>query len=83
MAKQFIVARGQIEQGKKVLARRGDRYTPKNSAERDRLLAAGVIVEPRPTKAASPDDGDTAVGGAGTGDDTGTAGAGGGEGAGA
>lgn len=74
MAKQYVVARGQIEDGKKVLARRGERYTPKNTAERDRLLSRGVIVEPRPAKAAT-DDG---ASDADTGSDTGMAGAGGG-----
>ncbi|TFH84774.1 hypothetical protein EQG41_20415 [Billgrantia azerbaijanica] len=64
MAKQYIVARGQIEKGKQVLARRGEPYTPKNAAERDRLLAAGVIVEPR-TKAKAAEPAPTAGGGAG------------------
>lgn len=41
----FVVARGQIEKGKDVIARKGGAYKPKNAAERDRLLAAGVIVE--------------------------------------
>lgn len=73
MAKQYVVARGQIEDGKKVLARRGERYTPKTNAERDRLLSRGVIAEPRPSKVAA-DDGNSA---AGTGGDTGPDGAGG------
>ncbi|RXE48707.1 hypothetical protein [Chromohalobacter israelensis] len=41
----FVVARGQIEKGKDVVARKGDGYKPKNAAERDRLVAAGVLVE--------------------------------------
>jgi cytochrome c-type biogenesis protein CcmE len=45
MAKQFVVIRGQIEKGKEVLAKRGQPYKPKNKAEEDRLLKAGVIAE--------------------------------------
>lgn len=45
MAKQYIVARGQIEKGKEVLAKRGQTYKPKNAAEEKRLVALGVIAE--------------------------------------
>lgn len=45
MAKQYVVARGQIEKGKEVLAKQGDPYKPKNAAEEKRLLDAGVITE--------------------------------------
>ena len=45
MAKQFVVMRGQIEKGKEVLAKRGQPYKPKNKAEEDRLVKAGVIGE--------------------------------------
>lgn len=45
MAKQFIVARGEIQQGPKVIAHEGEEYKPKNAAERDRLVSRGVLVE--------------------------------------
>lgn len=45
MAKQFIVARGQIERGLAVIASAGEAYKPKNAAEEKRLLDAGVIAE--------------------------------------
>lgn len=44
-AKQYVVARGQIEKGKKVLAKQGEPYKPQNAAEEKRLLDAGVIAE--------------------------------------
>ncbi|CAO1663506.1 hypothetical protein NYA30BAC_01980 [Halomonas sp. NYA30] len=56
MAKQFIVTRGQIEKGKSVLAKEGQIYKPKNKAEEDRLLEAGVIGEaPSASPAAEPE----------------------------
>lgn len=45
MAKQYIVQRGQIEQGNEVLARKGEIYKPKNQADADRLIEAGIIAE--------------------------------------
>lgn len=44
-AKQYVVARGQIEKGKEVLAKQGEPYKPQNAAEEKRLLDAGVIAE--------------------------------------
>lgn len=44
-AKQYVVARGQIEKGKEVLAKLGEPYKPKDAAEEKRLLDAGVIAE--------------------------------------
>lgn len=43
MAK-YIVARGQIEKGRDVIARQGETYRPKDAAETKRLLACGAIV---------------------------------------
>ncbi|XKE45748.1 hypothetical protein LG302_00985 [Halomonas organivorans] len=45
MAKQYVVLRGVIHRDNKVVAREGDPYSPKNAAERERLLARGVIAE--------------------------------------
>ena len=42
-AKQYLVARGQIEKGKEVLAKQGEPYKPQNAAEEKRLVDAGVI----------------------------------------
>lgn len=44
-AKQYVVARGQIEKGKEVLAKLGQPYKPKDDAEEKRLVDAGVIAE--------------------------------------
>lgn len=44
-AKQYVVARGQIEKGKEVLAKQGDPYKPQNAVEEKRLVDAGVIAE--------------------------------------
>ncbi|WP_278369513.1 hypothetical protein [Vreelandella titanicae] len=44
-AKQYVVARGQIEKGKEVLAKLGELYKPKDAAEEKRLVDAGVIAE--------------------------------------
>lgn len=44
-AKQYLVARGQIEKGKEVLAKQGEPYKPQNAAEEKRLVDAGVITE--------------------------------------
>lgn len=44
-AKQYVVARGQIEKGKEVLAKQGEPYKPKDGAEEKRLVDAGVIAE--------------------------------------
>lgn len=44
--KSYTVARGQIEKGKDVIAKAGDKYAPKNKAEADRLIAAGVLIDP-------------------------------------
>lgn len=44
-AKQYVVARGQIEKGKEVLAKLGQPYKPKDAAEEKRLVDAGVIAE--------------------------------------
>ena len=43
MSQQFVVVRGQIEEGKKVLAKQGSPFTPRNKEEQERLLASGVI----------------------------------------
>ncbi|WP_339118563.1 hypothetical protein [Halomonas sp. BMC6] len=43
MSQQFLVVRGQIEEGKKVLAKQGSPFTPRNKEEQERLLASGVI----------------------------------------
>ncbi|WBF17822.1 hypothetical protein [Halomonas elongata] len=45
MAKQYVVARGEIQNGNKVIAREGEEYKPSNAAERDRLVSRGVLVE--------------------------------------
>jgi len=56
MAKQYVVIRGQIEKGNEVLAKLGQPYKPKNRAEEDRLVKAGVIGEaPGSLKAAESD----------------------------
>lgn len=56
MAKQYVVIRGQIEKGKEVLAKRGQPYKPKNEAEKERLVKAGVIAEaPGSQKAPEPE----------------------------
>jgi hypothetical protein len=55
MAK-YIVSRGQIEKGREVIAKQGDAYTPRNAAERDRLLAAGIITETRKGRASASDE---------------------------
>ena len=44
-AKQYVVVRGQIEKGKEVLAKLGQPYKPKDAAEEQRLVDAGVIAE--------------------------------------
>ncbi|WP_447043963.1 hypothetical protein [Vreelandella sp. H-I2] len=44
-AKQYVVARGQIEKGKEVLAKQGEPYKPKDATEEKRLVDAGVIAE--------------------------------------
>lgn len=61
MAKQFVVARGQIEKGKEVLAKQGDPYKPRNAADEKRLLDAGVIAEvgAKQKAAKAPDPGKT------------------------
>lgn len=43
MAEQYIVIRGQIENGNEVLAKRGQIYDPKNDQEKNRLKKLGVI----------------------------------------
>jgi len=43
MSQQFVVVRGQIEEGKKVLAKQGSTFEPRNKEEKERLLASGVI----------------------------------------
>lgn len=43
MSQQFVVVRGQIEEGKTVLAKQGSPFTPRNKEEQERLLASGVI----------------------------------------
>ena len=86
MAKQYVVARGQIEKDKEVLAKQGEPYKPRNAAEEKRLVEAGVLTEVKGrAKAAKPDDPQPPAGGAGEGGegagDTGQgAGAGAGEG---
>lgn len=56
MAKQYVVIRGQIEKGNEVLAKLGQPYKPKNRAEEDRLVEAGVIAEaPGSQKAPEPE----------------------------
>jgi cytochrome c-type biogenesis protein CcmE len=66
MAKQFVVIRGQIEKGKEVLAKRGQPYKPKNKAEEDRLVKAGVIGEaPGSQKASEPEGNQEPTQGAG------------------
>lgn len=86
MAKQFIVARGQIEKGREVLAKQGDPYKPKNAAEEKRLLDAGVITEvggkqkaepKKPVEPKKPADPVPPAGGAGGGEGEGDKGAGG------
>lgn len=86
MAKQFVVARGQIEKGREVLAKQGDPYKPKNAAEEKRLLEAGVITEVGGKQKAEPKKPDPvppasgAGGGEGEGDGRGAAGDEGGQG---
>ncbi|UTD54927.1 hypothetical protein [Halomonas sp. MS1] len=64
MSQQFVVVCGQIEEGKKVLAKQGSPFTPRNKEEQERLLASGVIA---PVIAAEEelfdDDGDDDQGG--------------------
>lgn len=43
MSQQFVVVRGQIEEGRKVLAKQGSTFEPRNKEEKERLLSAGVI----------------------------------------
>lgn len=52
--KALVVARGRIEKGQEVLATAGDTYTPRNKAEADRLIAAGVLVDAAPKPRNSP-----------------------------
>lgn len=68
MAKQYVVARGQIEKGKEVLAKQGETYKPRNAAEEKRLVEAGVLTEVEGrAKAAKPADPQPPAGGAGEG----------------
>lgn len=54
-AKQYVVARGQIEKGKEVIAKLGQPYKPKDEAEEKRLVDAGIIAElGAPQKGKSP-----------------------------
>ena len=43
MSQQFVVVRGQIGEGKKVLAKLGAPFKPRSKKEQEHLLAAGVI----------------------------------------
>lgn len=52
-SKSYIVARGQIEKGKEVVAKAGDKYSPKNKADADRLIEAGVLIDPDAKKSGS------------------------------
>lgn len=52
-SKSYTVARGQIEKGNEVVARVGDKYSPKNKADADRLIVAGVLIDPDAKKGGS------------------------------
>ena len=50
----YTVARGQIEKGNEVVAKAGEKYAPKNKADADRLIAAGVLIDPDAKKSPAP-----------------------------
>ncbi|UQI42517.1 hypothetical protein [Vreelandella venusta] len=58
MSQQFVVVRGQIEEGKKVLAKQGSPFKPRNQEEQERLLASGVIAPVIEAEEELFDDGD-------------------------